>query len=578
MKVLRVFLAMLCVSWYFLVPLAETAPPTYLKAVPLSQALTHVKVGEVIANPRWVPIITWGGDIATTVANGNSRQTSKGSIFDKEGLNITLFRQDDFRKQVEAYLTGQTPYLRGTMGMINMAAEIANRDPRTELVIVYQLTWSTGGDVWVVDESIRSPKDLRGKTIVTQLYGPHLEYLNKILLDASLSPRDVTIRWTKDLTGTSNDVPSAFRNDRSNNAALLIIPDALALTSQGTVGDGSEDSRKGAKILLTTKTANHVIADVYAVRRDFFQKNRGEVEKFVHGLMLAQESLKNVVKNKTSQPTAYRSVFSAAAGILLDNPKDIANAEGMYGNCEFVGYRGNVDFFTNSAYPRNLGKIISEIQPSTITMGFLSSKIHLNHAGWDYARLQSGLTDIAGVALPKFNSQATAAIVAKRQQQNTLAQGELFSFEVYFEPNQNTFSAELYHDSFDRVVKLVSTYGGALLTIEGHSDPLAYLRLKKDNAAEIVLNQTKQAAKNLSLTRANAVRDNLIAYAKSKGVTLDSTQLVSLGHGITKPKNGMCGEDPCAPKTEGEWRNNMRVQFRIVQVEAESSVFTPLGK
>ena len=31
-----------------------------------------------------------------------------------------------------------------------------------------------------------------------------------------------------------------------------------------------------------------------------------------------------------------------------------------------------------------------------------------------------------------------------------------------------------------------------------------------------------------------------------------------------------------APKSEREWRYNMRVEFRIIQVEAESSVFKPL--
>jgi len=49
-----------------------------------------------------------------------------------------------------------------------------------------------------------------------------------------------------------------------------------------------------------------------------------------------------------------------------------------------------------------------------------------------------------------------------------------------------------------------------------------------------------------------------------------------VGHGIAKPRGGVCGEDPCAPKTEKEWRDNMRVEFRIIQVEAESGVFSPL--
>ena len=49
-----------------------------------------------------------------------------------------------------------------------------------------------------------------------------------------------------------------------------------------------------------------------------------------------------------------------------------------------------------------------------------------------------------------------------------------------------------------------------------------------------------------------------------------------VGHGIAKPRGGLCGDDPCPPKNEREWRDNMRVEFRIIQVEAESDVFKPL--
>ena len=91
-----------------------------------------------------------------------------------------------------------------------------------------------------------------------------------------------------------------------------------------------------------------------------------------------------------------------------------------------------------------------------------------------------------------------------------------------------------------------------------------------------MLGRIKQSAKNLSLTRANAVRDSVIAFAQNQGVTLDESQFAIVGHGIMKPKSGMCDADPCPPKTEQEWRDNMRVEFRVIQVEAEASVFKPL--
>ena len=52
---------------------------------------------------------------------------------------------------------------------------------------------------------------------------------------------------------------------------MAIIPDALNLTSGGDSGTGAAGSVKGAKILLSTKTASRVIADVYAVRSDYLE-------------------------------------------------------------------------------------------------------------------------------------------------------------------------------------------------------------------------------------------------------------------------------------------------------------------
>jgi outer membrane protein OmpA-like peptidoglycan-associated protein len=553
---------------------AVEAAPQYVPSPPLREVLAAAAVGEVGSGVVQVPIITWGGDIATIYANGNQARTRAGSLAAAEGLDLNLVREDVFSKQVQAYLAGKSPYLRGTMGMVNMAAEVLGKDPRTKPVVIYQLTWSAGGDALVVKSGIGAARDLKGKTIALQAYGPHVDYMTKVLADAGLSVDDVNIRWAPDLTGTANAPMAAFQQ-KDVDAAFVIIPDALVLTAGGSVGTGAEDSVKGARILLSTKTANRVIADVYAVRSDYLQKNRRSVESFVHALMLGEEKLRDLVKNKAGRGADYRATFAAAAQLLLDSKDAVADAEGLYADAEFVGHAGNVDFFENAAYPRNLAALNGEIQRSFAGIGLMKGNVALAAAGWDYARLRQGLS-AATVATGRFDEGQVAAVVARKQQQGTLAEGELFSFEIFFQPNQNTFSADLYQADFAKVIDLASTYGGALITIEGHSDPMGYLKDKKDGKPEVVLTRVKQAAKNLSLSRSVAVRDNIIAYARQKGISLDESQFAVVGHGIAKPRNGVCGTEPCAPKTEREWRDNMRVEFRIIQVEAESSVFKPL--
>ena len=519
-----------------------------------------------------LPLITWGGDIATVLANGSSLSTTKDSLLGQKGLSFELKREDDFKEQVKSYMACKSPFLRGTLGMLHMASEITEAHPQTKLKIIYQLTWSVGGDALVVKEGIASPKDLKGKTIALQSYGPHVDYLGKVLQDAGLSYKDVKIKWVKDLTATKETPLHAFRGG-AVDGAMMIIPDALAATSNGQGGTGAEDSVKGARILLSTKSASRIIADVYGVRSDYFAAHKKEVGDLVHGLMKGSEELQALMKKKGNPE--YQKTMASAAKILLDSEQAIPDTEGLYGDARFVGFFGNKKFFADPYYPRSLGFLNQEIQKSLLSLGLIQKAHDLEGAGFDYDLLQKGMTGAAQPETGRFDKDRVAAVVDKRQKQNQ-DRGDLFAFEVFFQPNQNTFTASQYEQDFKRVINLASTYGGAIITVEGHSDPLGYLKKKKSGATNVVLQKIRQSAKNLSMTRANHVKNSLMAYAKEKGVVLDPSQFAVVGHGIGKPRSGMCSGEPCAPKTKQEWLDNMRVEFKIIQVEAEENVFSPI--
>lgn len=546
----------------------------YIQAPPLASA---VKTGVAACTGKealQLPIITWGGDIATVFANGNQADTGRGSLFDKAGLRVRLAREDVLARQLDAYLSCRTPFLRGTLGMLGQVAEVTERDPRTRMVVIYQLTWSAGGDALVVKGNINQPAELRGKTIALQAYGPHIDYLARVLRDAGLSLKDVKLRWVKDLTG-SNQSPRAALSEPGIDAAMLIIPDALALTSGGKVGTGAEESVRGAKILLSTKTANRVIADFYAVRADYLAANRAVVEKLVHAMLAANEQLAALFKKKGSNDPVYRAMIQGASRLLLDSPDAVPDTEAMYGDAAFPGLGGNIALFNDARNPRSLAILGKEVDEALIGAGLRAKPIEYAHAKWDFNALKGELKSAPASESPRFDAPAVAQVATRRTQQGTVAEGQLFNFEVQFKPNQDAFTAAQYQKDFDRAVTLATTYGGAVITVEGHADPLAFLQRKKGGETEVVLGRIRQAAKNLSFTRANAVREGIIKYGKERGVVLDASQFVVVGHGIEKPKSGVCAGDPCAPKTESEWLANMRVEFRIIQVEAESNVFRP---
>jgi outer membrane protein OmpA-like peptidoglycan-associated protein len=235
-----------------------------------------------------------------------------------------------------------------------------------------------------------------------------------------------------------------------------------------------------------------------------------------------------------------------------------------------------VKFYGDSNYPRNFERINAEIQKSFVALGLLSRTVPLAHAKWDYNLFKSGLTNVVGVEAPRFKEEEVTRFVSKMQQKGTLESAGRFAFEIRFQPEQNSFSVDAYQTEFDTVIDRASTYAGAIITVEGHSDPLGYLKAKKEGETEVVLSRIRQSAKNLSYMRANEVRESIIAYAKKKGIMFDTNQFAIIGHGITQPKGGMCGSDPCAPQTRGEWLGNMRVQFQIIPFESEAKEFEVL--
>ena len=91
---------------------------------------------------------------------------------------------------------------------------------------------------------------------------------------------------------------------------------------------------KGARILLSTKTANRIIADVYAVRSDYFEsESRGGRKIRAAACSQGEDALRKLVANKDSRAGEYKDAMSAAAAMLLDSPQAIADTEGMYARC-----------------------------------------------------------------------------------------------------------------------------------------------------------------------------------------------------------------------------------------------------
>lgn len=577
-----------------LTPPAFAASPAkieYLQPVPLVNTLKSTSAMPVRTDVLNVPTITWAGDISTIFAH----QTG---AFEQEGLkNVKLFKEDNFAKQVQDCLNGKTPYVRGTLGMVNSAEE-AFEKAGVPLVVIYQLTWSSGGDCMVVRPGTNTLTELNGKTIALQLYGPHMDFVNTIIEKAGLDRSNVKFKWLRNLalplneSVVADDTVSAFQRDPSINACMVIAPDAGTLTN----GNGAEGSVKGAKTLITSAAANRIISDVYAVRKDYFDAHRGEVQKFVHALMVGQERFDALMANKAANQAAYNELIKRAAIMQYgdDSKQSKDFASGSLGDCTWVGFNGNVQFFTGRGTSRNFTQLNSEIQPEFRALGLIKGSPKLVSANWDYNQLATGLRNADVNALPKpLLSQKQADKVKAKASQLIAAEpeawesnGTLYSFEINFQPNQTSFDSVEYNDSFKRVLELSQSLGGAVVFVEGHCAPNNTLNLKwaldsakKNNATPAAvgiltqqLGEQQQAAKTLGLNRAKAVCDAYARYCRAHGQDFDASQLQPVSLGADRPKVDIVPADlqpQNRPVLKAKSYKCMRVVFRLKQVAAE---------
>jgi ABC-type nitrate/sulfonate/bicarbonate transport system substrate-binding protein/outer membrane protein OmpA-like peptidoglycan-associated protein len=579
-----------------------------------SQLVGPVQVGSVESGPNaasktvQVPYIFWGGDIATFLANGDLK-TKPGSGYQQMGLDMQLVPGDDFVGQVRNYVSGKSPMLRGTMHMIGLAGEVLGADPRTKPVIILQLSWSAGDHI-VAKKGVKNLNELKGKKIACQQGGPHVGLLYDSLAAAGLNREDVEIVWTKDITGPDGPA-TAFKNDTSIDACCVVTPDMIGLTSGlDATGTGAEGTVEGAHVVNSTVQMSRSIADVYAVRRDWYDANKEWVQKFVAGHLKATEQLVAMRKafgESGKLGKEYEQILSMSQRIFGKEvlPTLEGDVHGLLLDCGFVGLPGQIAFFKQKSNASGFEEVMSRSINLATQWKYAKARAGFEPNDFDYKKLAElgGIQYVEPTNVERFNPSAESAemFLGENLDANTIV-----SFSINFEPNEQTFSSDRYGAEFLRALKQASQFGNAAVVIRGHADPSKTLMdLIKAGTAKGIIQQngtqgnyryfmngkpldlsrtkevvdmikngsfgggsndpavTMQAALTLSLARAEAVKKSLEKYAKDSGITVDLSQIVPVGAGIMEPVIPK-------PRNIDEAKENMRVEFRIVKVNPEA--------
>ena len=205
---------------------------------------------------------------------------------------------------------------------------------------------------------------------------------------------DINFKYLEELTlndnGTNNNPVEAFVSDPTLDAVFCIHsrraqPDLWRPNRyrQRRISQRSHDR-------ADHKSANRIIADVYAVRKDYFDTHKDEIQKLT-GIMQAEERSLGLLKTKASKMGEYNKLISRSSELFFGTPTATKDVEPMLeGGGEFVGHSGNVTFFVGQGTTRNQKTIDAEIQKAFLTMG-VTSTTNVLSPNWDYNAFVPGI-------------------------------------------------------------------------------------------------------------------------------------------------------------------------------------------
>src|SRR2546425_760737 len=237
-------------------------------------------------------------------------------------FKVELVLIDDPVAMRDAYAAGNLHVGWATLDMIPLFLEGLRKDSRVMPRVYQQVDWSNGGDGIVVRDTVKTMADVRGKTIVLAQNSPSHYFVLNALINAGVQPAEVDFKFTQD----AFQAAAAFNADKRLAGVVSWAPDIYNL-----------EKVKGNKVLVTTSTANKLIADVWFARADFAKDNPDIMEGITRGIFDAMVELKDQgAKQKVAKLMAagYSIPESDAVGIHFFpnswdlNKKITRNADG----------------------------------------------------------------------------------------------------------------------------------------------------------------------------------------------------------------------------------------------------------
>ena len=474
--------------------------------------------------PGWAPIIAANQGLAASDASLFAR---------KYGFYVELSLVDDPVRARDLFASGHSHVLWGTLDMIALFAPELARDSRTVPVVCQQVDWSDGGDGIVARGEIRTMNDFRQeggrrRKVVLAQNSPSHYLIMSLLIDAGINPAEVDFRWAADAPAAAK----IFVQDPSFDAFVGWAPDIYTVS----------ESVPNTRLIVSTDSANHLIADVWAVRNDFFRDHPEIVANLVRGIFEGMEMVRQ-------DPKAAARLMAAAYKLPVEDCEAMIGGDGgvAEGDAHLTNYRENESFFLDPMSPSNFEIVWNRASTIYRSLGAIAAPIPAAKvkAAGVLAKMSEEYRDVRDLSQPTFRP----GLLFKSAEAEA---GEILTKAVYvhFEPNQAVLNAE-YDPEIPKVLEeigeLAGSFGNAYIVIEGNTDASRKGIVPGD------------LVRQLSYDRADAVRRAITAKYK-----FDPNKFKVIGNGWDNP---MAGATDASDADHN--KKNRRVEVKVFPLEAE---------
>ena len=420
--------------------------------------------------------------------NGGAAPNKNSRMYKEFGITFEAIRMDDMQKLNDALKNGDLDFIFTTTDISPIGMDRSSDLAKMSVVQFLKIDDSRGADVFIVDESIKTVADLRGKKIACALGWPSNTLLHATLEAGGLTEQDVQILPMGDPFAAK----TAFTSGNADATVVWSPDDEECLKS------------RASKVLTSTELLPNIIMDGFIARKDVLEKKKDLFVKLSRAWLVANSEMKDPAKMAEAAKT-YKIAFEV--------PDDVSIILGGMKKIHFATYGDNVNFFGLSTdYTGITGQQLYTKMARVYKTGY-GNKL-TNIVPWaeaSYPGIVQAINDLQGDAhaaegqiqfeTPTVADVKTPAVAIK-------------PIIINFATGSWALTPEMKEKIENQLGQLSVEFAGMKVRIEGNTDNVGSASMNRD----------------LSQKRAKSVADYLV-----KTYNFDPNRFIIVGNGPDKP-------------------------------------------